>query len=103
MTNSVATLDVLASGARLGKGVLTVGDHAKLADLSPRMASDPSPRVGTAEGRRVCEGVLVPATGISPLGGTHCVEADLFIHSGKACVRNFVGCSSTRRSALIEE
>jgi decaprenylphospho-beta-D-ribofuranose 2-oxidase len=38
---SVATLDVLATGARLGRGVLTVGDHAKLADLPPRLADTP--------------------------------------------------------------
>lgn len=38
---SVATLDVFARGARLGRGVLTVGDHAKLAELPPELARQP--------------------------------------------------------------
>jgi decaprenylphospho-beta-D-ribofuranose 2-oxidase len=38
---SVATLDVLATGSQLGRGVLTVGDHASLSDLPPRLASNP--------------------------------------------------------------
>lgn len=38
---SVATLDVFATGARLGRGVLVVGDHARRADLSPRLAREP--------------------------------------------------------------
>jgi decaprenylphospho-beta-D-ribofuranose 2-oxidase len=38
---SVATLDILARGARLGRGVLVVGDHAKRADLPRGLASDP--------------------------------------------------------------
>ncbi|MEX1367596.1 MAG: FAD-binding oxidoreductase [Nannocystaceae bacterium] len=38
---SVATLDVFATGARLGRGVLTVGDHATRQDLPPSLADDP--------------------------------------------------------------
>ena len=38
---SVATLDVFATGARLGRGVLTVGDHAKRDELPARFAADP--------------------------------------------------------------
>lgn len=38
---SVATLDVFATGARLGRGVLVVGDHATLDELPPRLATDP--------------------------------------------------------------
>ncbi len=38
---SVATLDVYATGARLGRGVLTVGDHAALADLPSQLQRQP--------------------------------------------------------------
>ena len=38
---SVATLDVFARGARLGRGVVAVGDHAALGDLPPRLAARP--------------------------------------------------------------
>ncbi len=38
---SVATLDVFASKRRLGKGVLTVGDHAKLEELPAGLARAP--------------------------------------------------------------
>jgi decaprenylphospho-beta-D-ribofuranose 2-oxidase len=38
---SVATLDVFATGARLGCGVVTVGDHAREAELPEPLAADP--------------------------------------------------------------
>mgnify|MGYP001544854564 CR=1 FL=1 len=38
---SVATLDVFARGARLGRGVVTVGDHATRADLPAKLQADP--------------------------------------------------------------
>ena len=38
---SVATIDPGATGARLGRGVLTVGDHAALEELPPNLAKAP--------------------------------------------------------------
>jgi decaprenylphospho-beta-D-ribofuranose 2-oxidase len=38
---SVATLDVMASGASLGRGVVAVGDHARRAELPRGLAKDP--------------------------------------------------------------
>ncbi|HEX4403338.1 MAG TPA: FAD-binding oxidoreductase [Polyangia bacterium] len=38
---SVATLDVMATGARLGRGVLSVGEHATRAELPAALAGDP--------------------------------------------------------------
>ena len=38
---SVATLDVFATRARLGRGVLVVGDHATRDELPPELAADP--------------------------------------------------------------
>jgi FAD/FMN-containing dehydrogenase len=48
---SVASLDVFATGAHLGRGVLVVGDHARRDELPPRLAADPlrvsgPPRLG---------------------------------------------------------
>jgi len=38
---SVATLDVFATGARLGRGVLALGEHARLEELPAELAKDP--------------------------------------------------------------
>jgi decaprenylphospho-beta-D-ribofuranose 2-oxidase len=38
---SVATLDVMATGARLGRGVLSVGEHATRDELPATLATDP--------------------------------------------------------------
>lgn len=38
---SVAYIDPVATGKRLGSGVLTVGDHARVTDLPRRLARDP--------------------------------------------------------------
>jgi decaprenylphospho-beta-D-ribofuranose 2-oxidase len=43
---SVATLDVTATGARLGRGVVSLGDHAPRAELPARLAANPLPVSG---------------------------------------------------------
>ncbi len=40
-TYTVAWVDLLARGASLGRGVITSGEHARLADLDQRRVSDP--------------------------------------------------------------
>jgi len=40
-TSSVAWIDSMAKGAKLGKGVLTMGNHARLVDLPPKLRSNP--------------------------------------------------------------
>ena len=43
---AVATIDVFASGARLGRGVLNCGDHARLDELPAPLAQRPRPVAG---------------------------------------------------------
>jgi FAD/FMN-containing dehydrogenase len=43
---SVATLDVMATGARLGRGVVSAGEHATRAELPAKLAQDPLRVVG---------------------------------------------------------
>jgi decaprenylphospho-beta-D-ribofuranose 2-oxidase len=45
---SVATIDPLATGAQLGRGVLTVGDHAQLEDLPAALRHEPLRPGGSA-------------------------------------------------------
>jgi decaprenylphospho-beta-D-ribofuranose 2-oxidase len=45
---SVATLDIFAKGAQLGRGVVTVGDHAQLAELPSSLARSPLRVAGAA-------------------------------------------------------
>jgi decaprenylphospho-beta-D-ribofuranose 2-oxidase len=40
-TYSLATLDVLAHGSKLGRAVVTVGEHARLDELPPKLAREP--------------------------------------------------------------
>jgi len=45
-TYSVASLDVLAKGDSLGRGALSLGEHARLDELPPELAKDPLRIVG---------------------------------------------------------
>ncbi|RBQ16997.1 decaprenylphosphoryl-beta-D-ribose oxidase [Spongiactinospora rosea] len=61
---TVAWIDLLAGGARTGRGVLTLGDHARRADL-PGTAGDPlafAPRTRLSAPRRLPGGLLNPVT-----------------------------------------
>jgi len=61
---SVATLDVMARGARLGRGVVTVGDHARRDELPPRLAKAPLALGGPP---RVAVPVNLPELTLNPL------------------------------------
>ncbi len=61
---SVATLDVFATGARLGRGVLVLGDHATRAELPPRLAADP---LRVSGGPKVAVPFDLPEITLNPL------------------------------------
>lgn len=61
---SVAYIDPLAKGDRLGRGVLTVGDHATPADLGPAKAKDPLRLSG---GQLVSVPFELPSLTLNPL------------------------------------
>jgi decaprenylphospho-beta-D-ribofuranose 2-oxidase len=58
---SVAWIDLLAKGARLGRGLLTRGDHATADQLRPRDAVDP---LVYAPRQRIAVPPIVPASGV---------------------------------------
>lgn len=58
---SVAWLDLLATGRHLGRGILTNGDHARLADLGPREAGAP---LAYEAHQTISVPPLVPAPGV---------------------------------------
>ena len=60
---SVATLDVFATGARLGRGVVTVGDHARRDELPPKLRRRPAACLRAAEGDG---SVRAPRPGLEP-------------------------------------
>jgi decaprenylphospho-beta-D-ribofuranose 2-oxidase len=60
---SVAWIDCQSTGSRLGRSVLTRGDHARLADLPPRLASDPD-RARAFVPRQLARVPLTPPSGL---------------------------------------
>jgi len=61
---SVAWIDCLAKGARLGRGVLTSADHAQLADLPSRLRGQP---LGFAPRQRLDIAFTAPSGLLNPL------------------------------------
>jgi decaprenylphospho-beta-D-ribofuranose 2-oxidase len=60
---SVAWIDCQASGARLGRSVLTRGDHARLEDLPPRLRRNPA-RARAFAPRSLARIPLTPPSGL---------------------------------------
>lgn len=60
---SVAWIDCQSTGSRLGRSVLTRGDHAHLSDLPPRLASDPD-RARAFVPRQLARVPLTPPSGL---------------------------------------
>jgi decaprenylphospho-beta-D-ribofuranose 2-oxidase len=60
---SVAWIDCQSTGSRLGRSVLTRGDHARLADLPPRLTSDPD-RARAFVPRQLARVPLTPPSGL---------------------------------------
>ena len=60
---SVAWIDCQSTGSRLGRSVLTRGDHARLADLPARLSSDPD-RARTFAPRQLARVTLTPPSGL---------------------------------------
>ena len=60
---SVAWIDCQSTGSRLGRSVLTRGDHARLADLPPRLASDPD-RARAFVPRQLARVPVTPPSGL---------------------------------------
>jgi len=60
---SVAWIDCQSTGSRLGRSVLTRGDHARLADLPARLSSDPD-RARAFAPRQLARVPLTPPSGL---------------------------------------
>ncbi len=60
---SVAWIDCQSTGSRLGRSVLTRGDHARLADLPARLAADPD-RARAFVPRQLARVPLTPPSGL---------------------------------------
>jgi len=60
---SVAWIDCQSTGSKLGRSVLTRGDHATLADLPPRLAADPD-RARAFVPRQLARVPLTPPSGL---------------------------------------